>query len=153
MSLSGWEIEFGAAQGRIQPQSIPALNGVWSFCVGHDIPGRFVKLAAGDYIQVKQSGDISAASIIRILAHLRAPVTIPAGVRWRFGLLIDSVEIKGRDLPQGFVERTRLDMAANVSNLAAVDHEIALRLSLLGVAGSYDVELPAAYIDNIVLEP
>ncbi len=153
MSLSGWEINFGASQGRIQPQSISPLDGSWTFCLGHDLPGRFVKLAAGDYIEVKQSGDISAAALIRVIAHLRAAATIPAGLYWRFGLYIDGVEVKGRDLPQGFVERTRVDMAANASNLAAVDHEIALRLSVLGVAGSYDVELPAAYIDNVVLEP
>lgn len=153
MSLSGWEIDFGAGQGRIQPVSIPALAGAWSFCLGHDLPGKTVKLAAGDYIAIKQSGDISAAVLVRVTAHLRAAPTIPAGVFWRFGLFIDSIEIKGRDLPQGFVERTRVDLAANVSNLAAVDHVIALRLSLLGVAGTYDVELPAAYVDNVVLEP
>lgn len=152
MSLSGWEIELGSGQGRIQPQSIPALSGSWTFVLGHDLPGRTVKLAAGDYVQIKQDGEFTGALLCRVTAHLRPPAVIPAGVYWRFGLYIDGTEMKGHDLPQGLVERTRVDLAANVSQLAAGDHELAMRLTLLGAAGSYDVELPGVYVDNVVLE-
>lgn len=150
MSLTAWDSDLGTRQGRIQPTGATPAQGEWSFVLGSDAPGYFELLNPGDSVTVGQLADWTAADLVRVTAVLRPATAIPAGVHWRFSLLVDGAEVVGQDMPQG-ATRTRIDMAANVANLAG-DREVSFRLQLLGAGGPYLVELPAVYVDKVVLD-
>lgn len=152
MSLTPFDLDFGTTQGRIAPTGWVPPSGDYAFCLGSDIAGAVYRLAADDYIEVSQgSEDFAGVTFLRTKVRLRGPSSMPATTSWRLGLYLDGVELTGREIPVG---RTRdlVDIAGDIADLAVGPHEIAFRLTLLGDAGNYDVELPGVYIDAVVLD-
>ena len=150
MSLTPFDLDFGTTQGRIAPTGWVPPSGSYAFCLGSDVAGAVYKLAADDYIEAWQSADdFTGVTFLRAKLRLRGPSSMPATTSWRVGLFIDDVEITGRDVHVG---RTRdlVDLAASIAGLTVGAHKIAFRLTLLGDAGNYEVELPGVYIDAIV---
>lgn len=151
MGLTAWTRDVGTIQGRIQPQGwTPQDTGLWVFCLGRDEPGFGDRINEGDAVQVSQGGTWSAqGSLLYIPARLRSPLAVPLGVWWRFSVLVDGVEVVGKTFaPRG--TRDLNDLAISLGTLTGT-HTIAFQLALQGSAGTYELEIPAAYVD--ALEP
>lgn len=149
MGLSPFRLLYGTRQGRVAPSAWAPAAGSYAYVLGSDAVGVRVRLAAGDYHQIAQTGDVTAVNFVRFAARLRG-VILPAGLTWRFSIRVDGTETAARVLEAG---RTvdLADVAANVSKLSG-DHALAFRLALAGPAGNYEVELPGVYIDAVVLD-
>ncbi len=122
----------GMAGGSDGPEiaKIPAaIEGAHVFVLGYQLPGLFHRFSIGDFAQIEQNDDFGSTNIIRVVAILRSTTVMPSGFRWRFSLLIDSVEYTSRILEPGRA-RTLVDIAANVSKLVG-NHDLAFRLELV----------------------
>lgn len=151
MALRAFTRELGTTQGRLMPQGFVPPEGAFAFVLGRDLPGLTQKLAAGDFVEVKQTADFGGASFVRFRARTRPAAALPPGVAWKASVLVDGAELASAPLVGRL--RDRADMAANVSKLSG-NHEFAFRLSLVGGAvGPVEVELPAFYVDAVLLDP
>jgi len=121
----------GTDQGRVVPKGAVAHSGSYAFVLGFGSPGRVEAIEPGDYVQVAQVASFAAGTkLLRVAATIRPPsAPVPAGL-WRLHLLIDGLARATHDLVPGAKMRT-LELAANVSKLAAGNHTIALRLELV----------------------
>lgn len=129
---TAFDRELGSAQGRIDPVAYTNPDGTFVFCLGRDIAGQFHDLAAGDFVEVKQTADFDNVVIARVTVNMVGidPGTAPAGLRWKFRLLIDSVERASAFIAEG--ETIEREFAANVEQLTpGTFHELALRLELV----------------------
>lgn len=122
----------GMAGGSNGPElaKIPAaIEGDFVFVLGYQLPGLFHRFSVGDFAQIEQNEDFGSTNVVRVVVILRSTIAMPVGFRWRFSLLIDSVEYTSRILEPGRA-RTLVDMAANVSKLVG-NHDLAFRLELV----------------------
>jgi hypothetical protein len=109
------------------------------------------RIQAGDYEEARQTADFDGATLLRIISRIRGPSAVPSGVYWLAELLVDSTQLAQRKLEAGR-QRDLFDMGANLGEYpGGADHILKFRLSLQGTTGIYDLELPAWYIDQIVL--
>lgn len=106
-----------------------APEGMNVFCLGYQLPGLFHEFRVGDFSMVAQSADFSGARVVRIVAIVRPPVSLPGGVAWRLSLRIDGAERVARILTPGR-KRRFVDLAANVTGLVGT-HELSIRLELV----------------------
>ncbi len=85
---------------------------------------------------------------------MRPPLEAPPGdLRWVAQLRIDDVVVTSREVPADRT-RTLTDIGWAVSRMNADAHKIAFRLQLLGSADPVaEIELPAFYVDAIILDP
>ncbi len=149
MGLSPFRFLYGRRQGRITPTGWVPPGGTYVYALGSDTEAVIVKLDGGNYHQIAQTGDVSAANFIRLSARLRG-CPVPSGASWRLVLLVDGAEVTSRAVP---TNRTveRLDIAANTSKLSG-DHALAIRLQLVGAGTDYELEIPGVYVDSVVLD-
>jgi hypothetical protein len=119
--MDAFTARLGVSEGRIQ-----RAPGDVVFALGDLVPGWTADLAAGDYVEVAQTADLTAVAVVRVTGTLRAP----AVGRWRASLRIGGFDAAVLD---GWPGRTRAlsDLAANVSAVAGPT-EVAVRLSFLG---------------------
>jgi hypothetical protein len=143
-----FSFELGQTQGRIEPTLIDAPAGDWVCVLGSELPGRWARLAVGDYVRLAQTGSLTGFDTLRFSLTL-LPRTPPAGAYWWFSFEVGGSEIRGLRLPEDWM-RSLIDVGANVTALSG-DHEIAFQLELRGAGGPYHVELPAAFIDALQL--
>jgi len=130
--LTAFNLGIGTDQGRIDPLNYTPPEGSFAFVLGSDIAGQLNDLEVGDYVEAKQTADFDTTTVVRVTVRTRAPVTMPAGIGWKFSLRIDGSERASQILvPDDDLVRDR-ELAANVSQLAG-DHELALRLELVNV--------------------
>jgi phage tail-like protein len=152
MTLTAWTRELGSTQGRLMPQGFVPPEGTFALVLGRDLPGLTQRIVAGDFVEVSQAGDFGGASFVRFHARTRPPTALPAGVSWKASVRVDGVEQVSTLLTPGNT-RDRTDLAANVSKLTG-DHALAFRLELLGGSpDAVEVELPAFYVDALLLDP
>lgn len=150
MALTAWTRELGATQGRLMPRGFVPPEGTFAFVLGRDQPGLTQRLAVGDFVEVHQTADFGGASFARFRARMRPAAALPLGVAWKASVLVDGIQLTSAILGR---LRDRADLAANVSKLSA-NHELAFRLTLTGsAAGPVEVELPAFYVDAVLLDP
>lgn len=144
----------GIEQGRLlSPVGYDPPEGAHLFVLGSDVAGRFGTIAKGDYAEVFQTGTFGAAEVVRCKARLRGPVVSPgAGLRWVAQLRVDDAIVTERELWTGST-RTLADIAWPVGALAGASHKLSFRLVLLGTGStSEDIEIPAVYVDALVLD-
>ena len=139
--------------GRIQPQNWTAPEGDFVMCLGSDLPGHFGKFNHEDRIDASQEVDFGTGLIVRCVARIRGPETMPGGASWWARLLLNGTEFARRKIEAG---RTRdlIDMGANVTHLGAGAHILAFRLQLQAspTGGPYFAEMPAFYLDSITVD-
>lgn len=146
MALTPFTRELGSAQGRIAPQGW-AVGG-FALCLGSDRSGARVRLANGDLVIVSQASDAGGAKLLRARFKTRPPSEPAAGVAWTGTFYVDGEAIAVFDLTE---EREFEDVAANVSAIAgAFLVELELRVSGAGLPA--EVELPAFYVDSLLLD-
>ena len=152
-SITSWEVDLAVKSGQIKPTAIAAPSGEYVFVLGSEDPNHPIIAEPGDYWEVSQTAEWGGQSgaLIRSTITIRAPDVLPIGVLWRLGILVDDVEIAGRDITNTDDTITRIDLAANVFTLVG-DHKLAFRLSLIGIGDPQLVELPGVFIDQLAFD-
>jgi phage tail-like protein len=125
VGLTAWTGELGLTEGRIVPEG---AGPGYVFLLGSDAAGVVEPVRVGDFAKVEQTGDLTGLHLIRGSFRLRPPAPLPAGLVWRFSILVDGVEYAGQNIERA---RTRVDLAADISALSG-SHAIAFRLLLTG---------------------
>lgn len=118
----------GLTQGRLQ--AIGAPEGSYVFVLGSvGLPAEYLEI--GDYVEVKQTADITGKTFVQFVGRVVPPTSLPVGYGWRASLRVGGVERTGRIL---YANRTRtfVDMKANVSHLTG-NQELAFRLAVVSV--------------------
>lgn len=152
MGLNAFTRDVGSIEGRVEPENwVPQDSGSWVFCIGRDQIGFDDTINVGDAALVEQSAPF-VCNVFRVNARMRPPTTIPDGVWWRASMLVDGVEVVGKIFPPRRV-RDFHDWAWSFAHNAAGNHAVAFRLQLLGAAGTYELEIPAFYVDALSLDP
>jgi hypothetical protein len=121
--MDAFTARLGTSEGRVTEDS-----GDVVFVLGDLEPGRFHDLAAGDYVEIAQTADLTGAAFVRVRGTFRAP----AVGSWRVSLRVAGVEVAGL---AGWPGRTRnvTDLAGNVSGVSGAT-EIAVRLTLMAAS-------------------
>jgi phage tail-like protein len=149
-----FDANFGTKQGRITPSNWIAPEGSYAFVLGNDQPGVFRWFAIGDRIEISQSFTPTAGTkYVRARLRIRGPAAMPLGTQWTLTARIDGAVKWTHEIAPGHL-RDLADFSFLVANLAVTDHLFAFRLELTGtgVDPLYDLELPAVYVDALVLD-
>jgi hypothetical protein len=149
LALNAWTRDAGRGQLRIVPANFPPTEGLRSFVLGHDLQHQVESMSVGSYVEISQARDVGSAKLLTFKGRIRPPSTVPSGVVWTASIKLDDVVQMAQDLTPGWT-RDLDDWAINLSKLVGV-HSVAFRLELGGTSGTYDVELPAFYVDAISL--
>jgi len=120
VELTAFTSRLGEGQGWLGP-------GV--FVLGDAEPGRVFEFDVGDYAEVTQPADLTAAALVMGRLSLRVPSNVPAGFAWEASLIVDGAKYASVQARPGR-ERLVTDLAANVSKLAGV-HVVGVRLELV----------------------
>lgn len=145
----------GTEQGRLQdPSGWNAPEGSYLFVLGSNAPGNVARLSPGDNIEVFQTGDFGGGKIVRCQARIRPPASDPGGdLEWVAQLRIDDAVVTERTIPADRT-RTLTDLAWCVARMNGDAHKLGFRLLLRGTSDpASEIELPAFYVDAIVLDP
>jgi hypothetical protein len=118
----------GQGQGRTQVTGFTPSDGLYVFVLGHDVQGHMANLNVGDRVDVSQSGDITDTKVVRFVARLRPPASVPSGVQWRFSLYVSGIMRASQVLTPGYT-RDRVNLGANVSALSGTQ-TLMFRLAL-----------------------
>ncbi len=139
--------------GRVEPQNWTPTNLAHAMVLGSDVPGHFGKFNDGDHFDVSQQVDFNTGLIVRCLARIRGPTTVPSGASWHAKLLLNGTEFATREIEVG---RTRdlSDMGANLTHLTSGVHTLTFRLAFQGspTGGPYTAEMPAFYLDSVSVD-
>jgi len=146
--LSLFTREMGLAQGRVQPQATAPLEGNWLVVLGSDARGRRGFLAAGDFVRVSQLNDAGSTKLVRPRLKVRPAEAPPVGVSWKLRMTLDAATLVEITLDEN---EDLDDLAVNVSGLAG-SFRIGFELVISGSGGPWEVELPAVYVDALVLD-
>lgn len=146
--LSLFTREMGSAQGRVRPAQTPPLEGDWLVVLGSDERGRRGFLAAGDFVRVSQLSDAGAAKLVRPRLKVRPAEAPPVGVSWKLRMTLDATTIVEITLDE---DEDLDDLAINVSGLSP-SYRIGFELVITGSGGPWELELPAVYVDALVLD-
>lgn len=138
----------GLYQGRCVPQGA-ALEGVYVYELGHQLPGTVRSVAGSAYHLVAQTWDLSGATFVRAKVKLRAPASMPAGARWVFSATIDGHAYGTRVIDRDAVIT---DLALPPLPFGGGPLEVQFELGLDAPNGLYDVELPGCAIDAVVAD-
>lgn len=140
--------KYGTNFGRVNPLPYSAPHGEWVFCLGiqgrsdlhpyyhseeqlgelYEIP---YGMKAGDKEDVSQDIDLTGVNIVRFAGFMKLPTEAPPNHAWELSLIVGGVK-KSRMRISKKRQRTRYDMAANVSKLDGL-HKVAFRLELVEV--------------------
>ncbi len=146
--LTPFHAAFGTSQGRVAPANAAPEVGERVFVLGSDEPGRVVRIAVGDFVEVEQVADVTGVVFLNARARVRVP-TLPGDLAWTLSLVrfgdVERVIPLYRDL-------LLTDMAIHVGSLWTGDQRFGFRLELTGTPGTYDVELPAVYLDGLSVD-
>jgi hypothetical protein len=119
--MDAFTARLGVSEGRIE-----RVPGDVVFALGDVVAGWTAGVAAGDFVEVAQTADLTGVAVVRVTGTLRAP----AAGRWRASLRVGGFDVAVLDAWAGR-SRPISDLAANVSGLSG-HAEIAVRLSFLG---------------------
>lgn len=143
----------GTASLRAEPTGWTAPEGSHVFVFGCDEPGREGYFLPDDEVRIEQVDSYGSARFIRAKARLRGPeVAPPTGWRWEaFSQVFATVAWAFELLPGETRDLT--DLAINTQALGgSVTLAFGLRLVGPGGAEAEDLEIPAFYLDEIVLD-
>jgi phage tail-like protein len=147
VSLTPFTRELGSVQGRIAPGLVPPDQGDHVLVLGSDARGRKWSFASGDGVTIAQNSANPGVAFLRPRVHLRPATTPPpAGVAWTLEAKLDGATVLS--IP---VDRPRdlADVALCVVPFDPAAFDLEFRLSVAGVGGPWELELPAAYVDAI----
>ncbi len=154
MTRSAFDRRLGFEQGRIHgAQGFDPPEGEFLFVLGSDTPTQFATLTPGDYAEVSQWGTFASAKTLQLRARTRGPsAALPGDLAWFAQIRIDDAVLLEMAV-EPMVTRTLTDLALPIGSLVDV-HKFACRLVLRGtVTPAADIELPAFYLDALVLDP
>lgn len=127
---SSFTRNLGSEQGRVEPAGYTPVESDYAFVLGNDTPGRFEPLDEGDCVTVYQDAEVPVGGrLLRFSLRVRPPEVNDTGVPWLFTCTVDDVEL-GRVVIAPGPTRDLVDMAVNVSKLAAGNHTFAFNLRL-----------------------
>lgn len=144
--MDAWSTALGTQQGRIQPTGWIAPSGGHVYVLGHDLPGQFAKLIAGDSVSITQTIDFTGLTLVRFRARARAATSLPAGLTWHLDATVGGTSELAIAISR---DRELYDLALPVGVFGLFgSSDLVLTLSLRG-AGSLpvEVELPGVYLD------
>lgn len=143
----------GTASLRAQPGGWIAPEGDYVFVFGCDEAGREGRFLPDDGVRIEQIDTYGAARFIRARARLRGPaVAPPSGWRWEAYSQVFATETWTFELLPGET-RDLDDLAINTQALGgAVTLQFGLRVVGPGGAEAELLEIPAFYLDEIVLD-
>lgn len=120
----------GYGQGRIDPTGWTPADGSWCFCLGEDAEDLAYEFDSGDYVEVEQTADFGATTVLAFRGRIRGPYYGPPGHAWDFAIRIDAADRAVRRIEPG---RTidLADMIISVADLAPGNHSLAFRLTLV----------------------
>jgi hypothetical protein len=130
-SLTAFDCRLGLSQGRMPRADDAPGAGDFVLVLGDLEPSRLYDLAPGDYAEVTQPVDVTAADLLRAALYLRVPADVPPGMAWEVSLVVDGAKL-ARAICRPGRARALTDLAANVSKLAGI-HVVGVRLQLVGV--------------------
>lgn len=124
-----------------------AAGAGFAFVLGSETLRATCRAAVGDFVEAEQRFDVSGVKFVRLAARPRVPLGgLPSDLRWVFSAWLDTTQIV--ELAVG----PALNDIAIPIGTATGDHRIAYRLELAGTPGTFNVELPAVYLDAIALD-
>jgi phage tail-like protein len=138
---------------RAEPTGWTAPEGSHAFVFGSDAPGWDGRFAPGDEVRIEQLDSYGAARLIRARARLRGPsVAPPTGWRWEAFSQVFADEPWTYEVLPG-VTRDLTDLAINTQALGGtVNLQFGLRVVGPGGAEPESLEIPAFYLDELVLD-
>jgi phage tail-like protein len=145
----------GTQSLRVQPAGWTAPEGSYVFVFGCDEAGREGYFLPDDEVSISQIDSYGSARFIRAKARLRGPdVEPPTGWRWEAYSQVFSDETWAFELLPGET-RDLTDLAINLVTIGgggAITLRFGLRLVGPGGAEAEDLEIPAFYLDDIILD-
>lgn len=143
----------GILVNRIEPAGWTPPEGSHVWCFGSDEPGWTGFFGPTDAVQIKQIGGYGSARLVRATGHLRGPrVAPPSGWKWIAYGAVGGVVFWSYELVAGR-ETDLLDLAIPVQPVgAASEYEFGLFVQGPGGAEPVELEIPAFYLDAIVLD-
>lgn len=144
----------GTSSLRIEPTGWTAPEGSHVFAFGCDEPGREGYFLPDDSASIAQTDGYGGAYFIRARARLRGPeVAPPAGWFWEAYSRVDAIEPWSFELLPGET-RDLTDLAIDTQSFGGGDITLGFGLRVVGPPGAeaVDLEIPAFYLDEIVLD-
>lgn len=138
---------------RAGPTGWTAPEGSFVFVFGSDEAGREGYFLPGDGVTITQTDSYASARLIRARARLRGPsIAPPTDWRWEAYGEVDAVDAWSFELQPGET-RDLNDLAINTQGLGGSTTLVfGLRLVGPGGAEAENLEIPAFYLDEIVLD-
>ncbi len=146
-SLTSLDASIGTAAGRMTPAGWVPTEGSYAFVLGSDVPNVRRKVHTDEFVEIEQSADFSAGKLVRIRAHVR-PTSTTSGLSWQLAFRVNRADRVVHVLSR---ELDRADIAIPISQVAS-PFTLGAQLRLVGTAGTYEVEIPAAYVDEVIIE-
>lgn len=142
----------GTKSLRIEPVNWTAPEGDWVFCFGSDEPGWEGYFAPDDELIITQSvSSYGVTTFVRSRARLRGPsVAPPTGWRWEAFAFV-GLDVWVFELLPGET-RDLTDLAICAQSLGGGDLRFGLRVIGPSLAEPVNLEIPAFYIDENVLD-
>lgn len=144
----------GTSSLRVEPAGWTAPEGSFVFVFGCDEAGREGYFIPDDSVSIAQTDGYGGAFFIRARARLRGPeVAPPAGWSWEAYSTVGAIEPWSFELLPGET-RDLSDLAINTQALGGGDIALGFGLRVVGpaLAEAVDLEIPAFYLDEIVLD-
>lgn len=143
----------GSNSLRATPSGWTAPEGSYVFVFGSDEPGREGYFVPDDEIRIEQVDSYGSAKFIRAKARLRGPAEAPpTGWRWEAYSRVFSDDAWVFELLPGET-RDLTDLAINTQGFGgSVTLAFGLRVVGPAMADAEDLEIPAFYLDEIVLD-
>lgn len=148
MPKSPFDFDTGITQGRMEPVNGPAFDGNFVFTLGYDgLVPRFENIGINDYIQVKQTINLTNISLVKIHSRIVQPQSLPniTDISSNFQLIGETLTSPGnRIVKQAGVTQADIGQAVLVSGATHGANNTTLRI--VGIADSV-----TAYVDKAVV--
>lgn len=138
----------GTLVDRSDPTGWVNPEGDFAWVFGNDQPGWTGRFNANDVVLIQQTDTVGAAKAVRLRAFLRGPRNpMPSGWKWYFFGGDTTVRIIQEMPPESARVFDEL-----IFNTRGYSGTLTYGLIIIGPAGTEEIEIPAAYIDDIVLD-
>jgi len=144
----------GTRSLRVAPAGWTPPEGSFVFVFGSDDPGWEGYFLPDDEVRIEQVDTYGSAKFIRARARLRGPIVAPpTGWKWEAFAVVGADEAWSYELLPG-ATRDLVDLAISTQGLGG-SVNLGFGLRVVGPGGSpeaEDLEIPAFYLDEIVLD-
>lgn len=145
MPKSPFDFDTGITQGRMEPVNGAPFDGNFVFTLGYDgLVPRFENIALNDYIQVKQTIDLTNISIVRIHSRIVQPQSLPnqLDISSNFQIIGETMSSPGnRIVKQAGVTQADLGQLVTITGATHGGNNTTVRI--VGIADSV-----TAYVDK-----